>query len=357
MKKVLIFQRYAAEFRKSFFEQVAQSVHLTLSFSDERDTIKVENSIVGAHVVSERYTSYLGGAIYRQIGVSKRLAAIRPDVVVITPTPRNLTNFVIARYCRRHQIRVVGWGMGKMPGRAQWRQRVHDVLVGHLVRQLDHVICYSTSARKYYSSLGLPANRLSVAYNGVDTIQIGASMPRGLQAGPRKENLGIVTVGRLVPHKSFETVISAVHGLPGVTLTIVGDGPQRSVLVDYAQKLGADVTFCGHLTGDDLYSVIKKSDIFVLPGLGGLAIHEAMALGLPVICGVADGTECDLVVNGRTGLRIPNINSDNLRDALLDCLSGRFDLDYMGHLARRFVFQHRSRPKMIRTYLEALNGD
>ena len=43
------------------------------------------------------------------------------------------------------------------------------------------------------------------------------------------------------------------------------------------------------------------SNIFVLPGTGGLAINEAMAYGLPVICSEADGTEKDLVIKVERG--------------------------------------------------------
>jgi glycosyltransferase involved in cell wall biosynthesis len=42
-------------------------------------------------------------------------------------------------------------------------------------------------------------------------------------------------------------------------------------------------------------------DVFVLPGLGGLAINDAMMCGKPVICGEADGTEKDLIIDGTTG--------------------------------------------------------
>ena len=36
-------------------------------------------------------------------------------------------------------------------------------------------------------------------------------------------------------------------------------------------------------------------DIFLAAGLGGLAINEAMAYGLPIISTNADGTICDLI--------------------------------------------------------------
>ena len=34
-----------------------------------------------------------------------------------------------------------------------------------------------------------------------------------------------------------------------------------------------------------------SSQIFVQPGMGGLAINEAMCFGKPIICSICDGTE------------------------------------------------------------------
>ena len=50
--------------------------------------------------------------------------------------------------------------------------------------------------------------------------------------------------------------------------------------------------------------VYCKADIVYVPGRGGMIISEAMAFACPVILHEADGTEYDLVINGKTGFRI-----------------------------------------------------
>ena len=45
-----------------------------------------------------------------------------------------------------------------------------------------------------------------------------------------------------------------------------------------------------------------SSQIFVQPGMGGLAINEAMCFGKPIICSICDGTEKDLVREGFNGI-------------------------------------------------------
>ena len=43
----------------------------------------------------------------------------------------------------------------------------------------------------------------------------------------------------------------------------------------------------------------------MMPGLGGLALQQAMMCAKPVVCSVADGTELDLVKDGRNGFFLP----------------------------------------------------
>ncbi len=56
-----------------------------------------------------------------------------------------------------------------------------------------------------------------------------------------------------------------------------------------------ETEFPGGIHDEALAPWFRKADLFVLPGTGGLALQQAMAYGLPVIAGVADGTQADLV--------------------------------------------------------------
>ena len=53
----------------------------------------------------------------------------------------------------------------------------------------------------------------------------------------------------------------------------------------------------------------------VMPGLGGLAVSDAFAHGVPVICGIGDGSEADLI-DGTNGMILLPLNQTNLLDGL-----------------------------------------
>lgn len=107
-------------------------------------------------------------------------------------------------------------------------------------------------------------------------------------------------VGRLSAEKRVDVLLELAK-LPGVALTLVGDGPQRPELE--AQFAGTDARFTGYLFGDELAEAYASADVFVFPGVTetfGQVVQEALASGLPVIT-VNQGGVADLVEDGETG--------------------------------------------------------
>ncbi len=68
------------------------------------------------------------------------------------------------------------------------------------------------------------------------------------------------------------------------------------------------------IEGVDPY--FAASDCLVLPGIGGLALNQAMFWGLPCIVSEADGTEDDLVIENISGYRFIKNNLESLTDAI-----------------------------------------
>ncbi|WAC03890.1 glycosyltransferase family 4 protein [Lacinutrix neustonica] len=97
-----------------------------------------------------------------------------------------------------------------------------------------------------------------------------------------------------------------------------------------------NLIFHGRQT-EGLSSFYFKSNLFVLPGLGGLAISESMAYGLPVIASTADGTEKDLIVNNITGILIEEMTSETLFTQIETLYNNRDLLKKMGENAKKAI--------------------
>jgi phosphatidylinositol alpha 1,6-mannosyltransferase len=132
--------------------------------------------------------------------------------------------------------------------------------------------------------------------------------------GRNPESLLCIYVGRLAAEKRVDLLIE-VGRLPGVALTIIGDGGER----DELERLfaGTDTYFTGYLFGDELSAAFASSDVFLFTGPNetfGQVVQEAMASGLPTIVTNQGGVR-DLVLEGESGMVVED-NAANFAQAV-----------------------------------------
>lgn len=146
-------------------------------------------------------------------------------------------------------------------------------------------------------------------------------LPNGLDAGAwRAEHepapdgtLRLVSVLRLQVRKRGVPMIEAVaeahrrlRGTRRVTLTVIGDGPERAKMEARARSLGVGdaVEFAGYLPREEIRRRFARSDAFVLLSAVesfGIAALEARAAGLPVVARGDTGMG-ELLEHGREAL-------------------------------------------------------
>lgn len=97
----------------------------------------------------------------------------------------------------------------------------------------------------------------------------------------------VLSVGALVWYKHHEKTIKAISRLEGASLVIVGDGPEKEKLEDLGKKLLGNRFKIMKADYEDLPTIYRSSDIFVLPSWDreafGIVYLEAMASGLGVV--------------------------------------------------------------------------
>lgn len=185
--------------------------------------------------------------------------------------------------------------------------------IARLHRRATMTLAPSADSARQLTSLGI--DRVRRWGRGVDADRFRPSRrTSALRAGWGSE-IVIGYVGRLAPEKQVED-LTALRGILGTRLVIVGDGPSRARL----ESLLPEALFLGHLDGDALADAIASFDLFVHPGESetfGQTLQEAHASGVPVIA-TGRGGPLDLVRMGIDGWLYRPGDLDDMRMRVVD---------------------------------------
>lgn len=158
----------------------------------------------------------------------------------------------------------------------------------------------------------------------------------------------ILFVGQLREHKGLRYLLKAMKTVKAkiddVRLIIVGDGPQRLNLMNYASKLNVSdvVSFEGNVSEGVLPQYYAISNVVVLPSYTrrdafGLVLLEAMAAGKPIIASDIPGVQ--EVAKG-VGILVPPRSPEKLAEAILKILLDNQSTKQMKQHAQRNIQQY-----------------
>lgn len=182
-------------------------------------------------------------------------------------------------------------------------------------------------------------------------------MPSLLEKRPR-----ILHIGRLVKWKKVDLLITAFSLIAksnqDCELLIVGDGPEKNFLLKKAGDLGLNgrILFAGAVYDPiKLAQYMKESSVYVLAGMGGLSINDAMCFSLPIICSTCDGTEQDLVMEGANGFFFKEDDENDLAEKLNWILSDLPRAIRMGEKSLQIIKERVNLDTFANMYKEALD--
>lgn len=166
-----------------------------------------------------------------------------------------------------------------------------------LIRQfafplIDKFVAITDTCRRTLELEGIAPQRIAHVYPGID---LRSFHPR--QRTAQGDRFHVLFVGKLTSWKGCYSLVYAARRLrdriPGLRITLVGQGAQRKHLEDAARLLEvADcIEFKGFVPYGEMPAFYGDADVFVLPSLPavnlaeqfGFVVAEAMACGLPAV--------------------------------------------------------------------------
>jgi glycosyltransferase involved in cell wall biosynthesis len=271
----------------------------------------------------------------------------RPDIVHCHNKTATIRAAAVARLTGARAIVSTRHGIG-----SPFRRRTELKFWITAAFLCDRVVAVCDAARR-----NLTAGARPVAHKVV-TIRNGAPPPRvSGEEGPPKRGFTLVSVGRLVRSKDFDTLLRAVAvaraAVPDLRLWIVGGGGEGPALRQRCAELelASAVRFCGERR--DVGNWLRAADVFVLSSTSeGLPISmlEAMAAGLPAIV-TEVGALPELVALSGAGKIVPIRNVDCLARAIVEFANRRHELAALGERASRCYRAHFTTERMAQDYL------
>lgn len=181
---------------------------------------------------------------------------------------------------------------------------------------------------------GIDPDRIDLLFCAVDgsVFQPQPKDPELVERYGLENSKVLMTVARLWsgdPYKGVDVTIRALPEVaqifPNVKYLVIGRGDDQPRLAQLAQDLGVGdrVIFAGFVATEDLPKHYCLADAYVMPSQEGFGIVylEAMACGVPVLSGDADGS-ADPLQDGELGWRVPHRDPNEVAIAAIEMLKG-----------------------------------
>lgn len=271
--------------------------------------------------------------------VARNVSDHPPEVIHVHDGRAAIAGVLLAHLADAVLLRAQHFTHPASATRSGLRRRVSLGLHRALNRQLDGYIAVSRAVADGARERREAERAEVVVIPPAIDLPPAEAISRAREERARLPGPVVVFAGRLENERCLDVLLRAIplvrERLPDCRFVLAGSGAAESDLRALATGLGVEdtITWTGWVA--DTYSVLGQAHVYVntWPREGfGMAMAEAMALGLPVVA-VDAGASAELVDPGVTGLLVAPGDSAALASALAHVLSDRDLLARMGRAA------------------------
>lgn len=236
---------------------------------------------------------------------------------------------------------------------AKYRSALVDML-----GRVDLVLARSQSLLNALLKIGCPPEKLRLNRTGIPLNKF----PFVARKWPTDGTWRLLQACRLIKKKGLATSLRAFAEFtkiyPNAVLTIAGEGPEHSAMLELSSQLGLGdrVRFPGCLDQDALRQQLYEAHLFLHPseqssdgnqeGIPN-SLLEAMATGLPVFATTHGGIP-EAVKDGVNGFLVPERDHARLGKLLIDAVANTTLLSQFGATASKTISEEFSLNSQVR---------
>ncbi len=228
----------------------------------------------------------LPGRAYRRerAAINELCRRLRPDVVHTHGYRADVVDAGAAQQLGIPSVTTVHGFTG-----GGWKNRLYERLQRRAYRRFDAVVVVSRPLVERLIQDGVPPDRVHYVQNAWQETTPPFDRALARRAlGLKDDEFVIGWVGRLSAEKGPDVLVDALAHLTDlpVTVSVVGNGPQRDSLASRAQRLGVERLVRWHGTVPEAAQRFAAFDVFVLSSHTEgtpIVLFEAMAAGVPIV--------------------------------------------------------------------------
>jgi len=215
------------------------------------------------------------------------------DFVITEQANKHIHNYflIMFRMLGIKNFSYWGHGQNRQGNPGSWLEKIKKMLA----TQCDWWFAYTQGVANYIATLGYPDQKITALNNSIDTSEFKkllAEQPPDKVAEFKRQlaidhnaRIGLFC-GSLYADKKLDFLLNAallIHQKnPNFVLLIVGNGNDRTLVEDFSKRQSF-IKYLGPLFGEQKALAFKSAELFLCPGLVGLAILDAFTATLPLI--------------------------------------------------------------------------
>lgn len=338
MKKVLILYKFLPQYRVEFFDKLRdnllqQDIELTLIYGKLKNQDSKKND--------ERSLEW---AIYRenkvlQIGSTGLLwqpcldMLPEMDLVIVEQANSLLINYLLMPLSKVMKFKFAFWGHGA--NLQDDPNSIKNRFKYFFLNRSDHWFAYTNGVKKFLVEKSVDSGKITVVNNAIDTKSLKKQYNdlSTEEVDNMKSTMGIdsnniaIYCGGIYKEKRIGFLLEASkrikEEIEDFHLIFVGAGPESNIVEEASENYDW-VHYVGAKFGADRVPYFKMSELFLMPGLVGLAILDTFATETPMV--TTDfpyhSPEIEYLQNGKNGVVTAN-NIDDYSKQVIDLFKNR----------------------------------
>ncbi len=295
--KIVIFQPMLKYYRIALYENLhkllaanGHELRVIFGMPPEEHLNRQDNIVIDREYYCFEQSFWIFGCVHILDNLANHFKWA--DIIITDQGNRHFHTYflLLFSYFRIKPFAFWGHGQNRQGNPKSLRERIKK----RLATKADWWFAYTNSVADYLQSIGFDSQRISVLNNSIDTLAFKQSMdsltPRDISEF--RQNLKIpddarigLFCGSLHKDKEIEFLLESALRIkqkyPKFILFLGGSGTYKSLVEKYADQHNFIIYF-GRLDGKNKSLAFKCSNVFLNPGMVGLAILDAFSASLPL---------------------------------------------------------------------------